>query len=512
VPCSTRLFATFLFRLLFFFSGQPMTQSSHPKIMVVGLDGLTFDRLLPLVKAGELPTFQRLLAEGASGRLLSVSNMATGPTWASFATGAVPPTHGILHDFFHGRDYTLTPAQGRHAAVPAFWQVAADAGRRVVVLNVPMSYPVPPLNGTILAGIDAPSERDPGFAYPAGTLNALRRQGIDYIIDCGMASFMQHGDVDGAWRAVLRETEGRTRAAEALLAADPEWDLFVTVYSLPDVWQHYYWTSPLGSEGEAQIRRAHQVMDEHLARLLALLPPDGVILLCSDHGFGPLHATRNALNQWLTEQGYAAVKAPTASRGLLYRVRDLVRNTVSFRRRQQLLAAVPWLRRRVETELRVGTLDFARTQIYAAMDHHDLWVNVAGRQSHGTVAAADVAALCADVRARLLAWRDDTTGLPYLDDVLLQPDAGAHLPDESYLPADMRLVWNAAGALPGVHATTSGDHEPEGVFLLAGGSIAGDHMGDLALVDIAPIALGALGVTLPATLDGQAPTWLGEST
>lgn len=490
-----------------------MADVPRPKLMVIGLDGLTLERLLPQVAAGELPTFRRLLDRGMSGRLRSVGNMATGPTWASFATGCLPPAHGILHDFYQSQDYTLTPAQGRHTAVPPFWQLASDAGLRVVVLNVPMSYPVTPVNGVILAGMDAPSERDGGFEHPAGTLRMLRRQGVDYIIDCGMASYMQRADEAGAWQAVLRETEGRTRAAEVLLATHPDWDLFVTVYSLPDVWQHYYWTALPGSAGEAQIRRAHREMDAQLARLVAQLPADGVVLLCSDHGFGPLHATRDGLNQWLAEQGLAALRPETASKGLLYRVRDLVRSRMSFRRRQQLLAAVPWLRRRVETELRVGLLDFDRTQVYAAVDHLDLWLNVAGRQRQGTVPAADHAQFCDEVRARLLAWCDPETGRPFLTDVLVNPDAGAHLPAAHFVPPDLRLVWHKDVALPDAHAVITGDHEPEGAYIVAGGAIpAGatlpDGGADQSLIDVAPMVLALLGVAVPAHVQGATPAWL----
>ena len=45
--------------------------------MVIGLDGMTLKVLLPLVEAGELPTFAWLLQSGAYGVLRSVTNMTT---------------------------------------------------------------------------------------------------------------------------------------------------------------------------------------------------------------------------------------------------------------------------------------------------------------------------------------------------------------------------------------------------------------------------------------------------
>ncbi|HBY97185.1 MAG TPA: hypothetical protein DEP84_25115, partial [Chloroflexi bacterium] len=390
-------------------------------VMVIGLDGLTLDLLLPMVATGALPTFGRLLQRGAFGMLRSVTNMSTGPTWATFATGCTPEHHGILHDFHHRPgSYTLRPTAGHDCQVARFWEVASEAGRTAIVLNVPHTYPARPLRGVQLCGIDAPSERAPGFDYPAGSYRALRRSGVDYIIDCGLASSMQAGNIAAGVAAVARETEGRTRAAEQFMA-QMDWDLLVTVYSLPDLWQHYFWadlnTAPAGSahQGRALIKDGYRTLDRHLARLLAHLPADGLVVICSDHGFGPLCSTRDSLNGWLAQQGLLRYKEGTR-RALLARVgRTLfahARRRVSFRFRQQLLASMPALRRAVETRLRIGGIDWAHTQVYAALDHQELWVNLRGRQPLGCVAPGDYDAVCERVTAALLAWRDEHSGGP----------------------------------------------------------------------------------------------------
>jgi predicted AlkP superfamily pyrophosphatase or phosphodiesterase len=75
--------------------------SPKRKVMVFGHDGLSLKVLLPLVEKSELPNFARYLQNGAHGILQSMTNMTTGPTWTSFATGCQPKQHGILHDFHH---------------------------------------------------------------------------------------------------------------------------------------------------------------------------------------------------------------------------------------------------------------------------------------------------------------------------------------------------------------------------------------------------------------------------
>ena len=39
------------------------------KVLVIGLDGVTLDLIGPWIEAGELPNLQKLIREGASGRL-----------------------------------------------------------------------------------------------------------------------------------------------------------------------------------------------------------------------------------------------------------------------------------------------------------------------------------------------------------------------------------------------------------------------------------------------------------
>ncbi|WP_129673963.1 alkaline phosphatase family protein [Candidatus Chloroploca sp. Khr17] len=485
-----------------------MPPAIRRKVMVIGLDGLTLKLLLPLVAAGQLPTFARLLREGAHGVLRSVTNMTTGPTWASFATGCEPVRHAVLHDFHHRHDsYELLPTTGRDRRMPSFWEVASEAGRTAIVLNVPHSYPARPLRGVLLAGVDAPSELAPGFDYPPGSFRALRRSTGDYIIDCGLASYMQAGRLSEGVAAVERETEGRTRAAEYFLAR-LDWDLLVVVYSLPDVWQHYRWAALHAAPdraGRELIYDGYRTMDRHLARLLRHLPPDGLAVICSDHGFGPLCGTRDQLNNWLASQGLLHYQSGAwrgtrahLSRALL----NAARRRVSFRLRQQALAALPPLRRTVETRLRVGGIDWAQTQAYAALDHQELWINVRGRQPTGCVDPDDYEQLCKQLAVALLEWCDEQ-GRPYINAVHTQPYADAAADD--YLPPDLLLEWNPAAAQPNLHPLISGDHDPEGALIIAGPGVRPQRLADRSLLDIAPLALYGLGVPIPGSIQGRIP-------
>jgi predicted AlkP superfamily phosphohydrolase/phosphomutase len=66
------------------------------RLLVIGLDGATFDLVAPWAAAGELPVLARLMASGAWGPLRSTVPAATFPAWTSLVTGVNPGRHGVL--------------------------------------------------------------------------------------------------------------------------------------------------------------------------------------------------------------------------------------------------------------------------------------------------------------------------------------------------------------------------------------------------------------------------------
>ena len=69
---------------------------SGRKVFVIGLDGATWDIILPLAKKGDLPCFKRLLDAGSHGVLNSTLPCVTPPAWGAFLTGASPARHNVL--------------------------------------------------------------------------------------------------------------------------------------------------------------------------------------------------------------------------------------------------------------------------------------------------------------------------------------------------------------------------------------------------------------------------------
>jgi predicted AlkP superfamily phosphohydrolase/phosphomutase len=74
----------------------PDATKGRDRVLVIGLDGATFDILNPMLEEGIMPNLQRLIDEGTSGPLASVISINSSAAWSSFATGKLPSRHKIF--------------------------------------------------------------------------------------------------------------------------------------------------------------------------------------------------------------------------------------------------------------------------------------------------------------------------------------------------------------------------------------------------------------------------------
>ena len=62
----------------------PKEDDKLMKTLIIGIDGATFDIMLPLIKNGQLPNIGRFVKNGVYGNLRSVFPPVTFPAWHSF--------------------------------------------------------------------------------------------------------------------------------------------------------------------------------------------------------------------------------------------------------------------------------------------------------------------------------------------------------------------------------------------------------------------------------------------
>lgn len=525
------------------------TTTSARRVVVVGLDGATFDLIQPWVAQGKLPTLARLLQTSASAPLESVLHPFTAQAWTSMVTGANQAKHRIF-DFWE-RDFStygfrLTNASFR--ALPALWTLLSQAGRHVIVLNVPMTYPPEKVNGVLVSGWDTPG-MGAAFTYPLALkaeLSALSG-GQPYVIvpDDWKYSTAQRGDMVMA--ELLREIDVRFAVATSLMAREP-WDLTFFVVSALDGAAHFLWkyhdpAHPLYDPtvnaqmfSEDPLLQVYQRADQRLGEFLSTLPPDVHVLVVSDHGEGALEDVEIHLNLWLAQQGLLTLRTPGSRRSLGNALKWLAAKLVD-RGKRALYGRVSFstlsrLRHWWPDRLRVTLgeesffpgVDWAHTLAYSEEVRGNIWINLQGRDPQGTVApGAEYETLRDRIITGLQDLRDPRTGKRLVRRVWRREERFSglfsdRLPDllvEAEYPDLFRPRGAYAGRDPVRHLTMeemrhrriTGCHRPTGIFFAHGPAVQpGLSLAPASILDVAPTVLHLLGEPVPNWMDGRVLT------
>jgi predicted AlkP superfamily phosphohydrolase/phosphomutase len=158
----------------------PRPPGGPAPVIWLGLDGLEWELLDRLAAEGKVPHWSRLIAEGSSGRLQSYLPILSPLLWTTAATGVGPDVHRVL-DFQEVEPGTgeKVPISGRSRAVPAVWNLASAAGRRVGVVGWWATHPAEVVSGFFVSDRASPIlfERLPlsGVAFPPALEPAVER-------------------------------------------------------------------------------------------------------------------------------------------------------------------------------------------------------------------------------------------------------------------------------------------------------------------------------------------------
>lgn len=77
-----------------------MSNNIKKRVLLIGLDGATFNIINPLIKQGKLKNIARLMNNGAYGILNSTIPLVSPVAWTTMITGVNPGNHNIF-DFVH---------------------------------------------------------------------------------------------------------------------------------------------------------------------------------------------------------------------------------------------------------------------------------------------------------------------------------------------------------------------------------------------------------------------------
>jgi len=453
------------------------------RVLVIGLD-CAAPRFLFGPDRFDLPHLERLAAAGCWGSLRSCDPPITVPAWAAMMSGKDPGALGI-YGFRNRADHSydaLYTANATAVKARRVWDLLSRAGKKVVVLGVPQTYPPKPVNGWLVSGFLAPST-EADYTYPKALKDELEGATGGYLLDVEGFRTNDKGRLLGQLHALL---DNRFAAARYLMDAKP-WDFFMLTEMGVDRLHHGFWRfadpdrprfEP-GNPYEHAFRDYYTALDARIGELLDRVGDETAVLVVSDHGAKAM-VGGVCVNQWLIQEGLLTLLEPPEG---VARIEDCA-------------------------------IDWSRTKAWSTGGYYArVFLNVAGREPQGIIPPDEADAFARDLAARI--------------EAMPGPD-GAPLGNKAHRPADLYpqvngvppdlivyfgdLRWRSVGSVGMDSVYTfendtgpdDANHDYDGIFIMDDRTgRGGAEMGGLGVTDIAPTVLALFGMDPPDDMQGS---------
>lgn len=496
------------------------------KIFIMGIDGGTLDIILPLIDQGRLPNLKRLTDGGVWGTLTSTIHPLTPAAWSSFATGKNSGKHGIF-DFSSPdrKSYRHRLNSARDRAGESFWMLLSRSGRKVIVVNVPFTYPPEKVNGIMISGFDAPGASR-SMTFPPGIYDELSAAFGSYTPDWTFPAGETY-NIEKYRKKVASTIQRRTETSLYLLKKYP-WDLFLTVFNSIDHIQHIFFG--MGAPGRKIIEEGYEQMDDALGAFLEEIEKEATVLVMSDHGAGEIKKFFY-LDRWLEQEGYLTFRSSPGLKGIARTLagsgRRWLKRILPVSARGYLRGRLPGARNFLVSQATGQETDWSRTRAYSAGMYGNIYLNLKGREKSGIVERSERDRLCREIISKLSGLEDPETREKVVEKVYRKEELynGPFL-DEA---PDLLVKWKGyayftkkgidrKGSIFGKELKLdssnyphTGTHRLEGIFLARGPSLKqGMRLEGVHIMDLAPTILFLSGTPIPEDMDGRVATEIFE--
>jgi hypothetical protein len=288
------------------------------RLLLIGVDGATWNRIDPLIAEGRMPNLEKLLHGGHRARLRSLPSMFSPRVWSTIGTGCDPGVHGILafdqrkSDFRVGTLWDRMKLDGRSFGLCGWyftWPPEPGlAGTDFIIPSniAPDARTFPPEYSfyrqlTELTGAGEKMGRRANLRSVASAglrawrnglrLSTMRRAFVEVL-----ARRLEHrGPLDVIWRnRVLSAALQADVFAHLVRTRRPE--LAAVLFTQVDHVSHRYWKymepekfpevtpDDQARYGQA-IDRTYAEIDKGLGKILRSAPSETNVIIVSDHGF-----------------------------------------------------------------------------------------------------------------------------------------------------------------------------------------------------------------------------------
>jgi len=441
---------------------QPTPAQAKKRVVVIGLDGTPFSFVRQMMEGGHMPNLKRLVSQGSFKQMNSVYPTISSVAWTTFMTGVNPAKHGIFGfiDLKPGSyDVTIPTASDRKAKT--LWKLLGENGKKVVVMNVPVTYPPEEVNGILVSGFLATNIDK--ATYPKDVAGYLK--GIGYRTDTDAR--LARKSRDSMLEDIHHTFEKRVEAMFHFMEKE-DWDYLHLHVMCTDRLFHFLW-----QEMEKRDETYHEPflgvmrkIDDMLGTLEKRLNQGTELIVLSDHGFCTVKANVQ-LNHWLHEQGY-----------LVYR-----------------------------NESPKGVQDIAPGTRAFSLIPGRIFIHSRGRYPGGSVEESEYEVLRDELMEKLMELRDPGTGERIIARVFKKEEI--YHGELFHQAADLIVHpvdgYDIKGKIVSDSLLTedviNGMHTFNDAFLyIKGRTITRDELG---IVDVFPTILELFGIEVPGYVDGK---------
>jgi predicted AlkP superfamily phosphohydrolase/phosphomutase len=437
------------------------------RVVFIGLDGTPYTFMKRLIEEGRAPNAARLVEQGSLLRMDSVWPWVSSVAWSTMMTGVNPGKHNIFG--FIDRDPATNKQfipTARHMKAKTLWEVLSEAGKRVIVVNVPVTYPPRQVNGILVACFLSPSLDK--AVYPPSYLPTLKSLG--YIVDADPWKARESKDL--ALQEVNAVLDARIRTLFHLFENE-EWDYLHVHIMETDRLHHFLWQQM--EEGHATYAPAfydfYRRIDDMLGQLAAKLGDDTTLMWMADHGFCTIKR-EVYVNRWLMDRG--------------------------------------WLKlRSVPPDRQKGLDEIEPSSVAYSLDPGRVVIRVRGREKEGCVApGAEYEARRDEIAAAALELRNPDNGEPIFQAAFKREELyhGPYLGQAADLILAPYDGYDPKGTLYKETLTYKGDelvgmHTYDDAMLYVGGHTIPQSR--FSVLNVMPTILGLMQVSPPPDQDGQ---------
>ncbi len=485
------------------------------KLVVIGLDGSSWDLVQPLVDQGRLPNIKRMMDGGMHSTMLSTNPAHSAPAWTTFATGVEPTQHGCLDFLTVDKNIDdLKLIDSTQIPQETIYEMMVRHGKNPILINLPNTFPPRLKTHPTITSL---MTRGPKCIFPETLLEkypALKKYRLN-----PNAKLRMQDNFDPYVKDLCALEQDRIEGAKALFTSEP-WDFFFFLSSGTDWVSHVVYDKARDEQYEPAIKM-WEIMDGFIGWVLDNKDSQTNVLVMSDHGF-TVYDRIFYVNRWLEDQGYLTTQS---GKGTFHQEHTQLSKAIgkaqkqrkefkvgkgvrSFLKRSVILEkTAKWfyfkiVKRFVPITVTVDLqLDLSKTQVafprgsMATM----LYINDQERFSKGTVKAEDKSDIINKLLKELRAVRDTQGELVIARAERREDIYGSQAittaPDIFLEPGRYYLSGSLHSSSL-FETTKKNYHDNRGMFIGFGPDIDHKEMDTTSIQNMAPTVIHALGLPL----------------